>query len=76
MKKNRMHSTVAMLGAIAAMGALPMDILSPEPTDHSRRDSNRYDFGELELKTLASLSGKEKKKFLKELKAKHSKGSV
>ncbi len=54
----------ALLGASSGLGAI-----MPNEPDHSERDSKRMDLTTAERAKLASLSGKEKKRYVKELRA-------
>lgn len=65
---SKLALTLAMMAA--ALGA-PMRPRH-EP-DHSVRDARRMDLTKQELETLASLSGKDKKNYVKELRKKYNK---
>lgn len=59
--------TATLLATLAALNALP----TMAPPDHSQRESNRMKLTPEEVEQLATLSGREKKSYIKELRSKY-----
>ncbi len=68
MKRRSGGKAALLLGMMAALGGIS---ILDKKSDHSQRESNRSPFTPEEVARLATLSGKEKKSYVKQLKAKY-----
>lgn len=64
----------ASLLIAAALAANNIDLGMRPPVEYKKKEPTKPKFTDEELSYLAQLSGKEKKAYVKELKAKYSKG--
>lgn len=74
-KRGNGLDTLAAMVAMAAASGVDFSSLIKEP-DRSERESNRMKLTSSEFFHLGTLSGKKKKQYIKELRAKYSKGQV
>lgn len=70
MKKSKKLNSFSLAGLLGLFAGMSGD-LKPRKSDHTERDSNRMPLTKDELKHLASLSGKDKKIYVRKLREKY-----